>query len=168
MSTGLLSDSNHRGLPASRWSVAQMHAVSNRLWYEYRVMRCTARATPLDSIAETAFEISFALYLRNLYVFLFSEQETAEGFSAEDFIGLRWRDLRPSPSPLLTTAIRWAETRLASVASRSNQTESEPRGWTLVQASLELQRFMDSFISNTPRSLLGSRWKVTYANGLTV
>jgi hypothetical protein len=39
---------------------------------------------------------------------------------------------------------------------------SAPRTWTLVQASFELQRIMDPFISSTPRSLLGPRWKIVY------
>jgi hypothetical protein len=38
----------------------------------------------------------------------------------------------------------------------------------LVQASFELQSVMDTFISNLPRELLGSRWKVVYGGGLAV
>ena len=151
--------------------LAELHAASDRLWHEYWMLRCVARTAAADAATAHALEESFALHLRNLYRFLRSGPSD-DAFTAEDFLGAAWSC--PEPSLLLLEAVEWAERMLAPLAfvtpresgSRgsgfSRDSSGSPRSWTLLQASFELQKIMDPFISSTPRRLLGPRWKIVY------
>jgi hypothetical protein len=59
----------------------------------------------------------------------------------------------------LLEAVAWADRLLSPLCYEAS---SAPRSWTLVQASFELQKVMDPFVSSTPRNLLGPRWKIVY------
>ncbi|HEY7672492.1 MAG TPA: hypothetical protein VIC71_09765 [Gammaproteobacteria bacterium] len=152
--------------------LAELHAVSDRLWHEYWMLRCVARTAADDAATAHALEESFALHLRNLYRFL-RAGPSGDAITAGDFLGAAWSC--PEPSALLLEAVAWAERTLsplrhepagAAVGSRgsgSSRDSSGPlRSWTLLQASFELQKLMDPFISSTPRRLLGPRWKIVY------
>jgi hypothetical protein len=152
----------------SRYSLEELHAASNRLWYEYWMLRCTARFASGDSAVAGAMEESFALHLRNLHRFLYGGDARADAITAGDFLGKRWSAMRPELSPLLAEAIVWAERTLSVPSFAGACSTGAPRFWTLMQASFELQNVMDTFISNLPRDLLGSRWKVVYGSGFAV
>ena len=139
--------------------LTDLHAASDRLWHEYWMLRCVARTAADDAAIMYALEESFALHLRNLYRFLFPEGPSDDTITANDFLGAAWS--RPEPSALLLEAVAWAERTLRPL---DYAPASAPRTWTLVQASFELQRIMDPFISSTPRHLLGPRWKIVYEN----
>jgi hypothetical protein len=151
-----------------RRALAQLHAASNRMWHEYWMLRCTARAASEDFAIAGALEESFALHLRNLHCFLYGGGGRPDGIGAEDFFGDRWLAMRPELSPLLAEVLAWAEQRLAPPSYSQASAVNAPRCWRLVQASFELQKAMDTFISNLPRDLLGSRWKIIYDEGLAV
>jgi hypothetical protein len=153
---------------SSPYSLEQLHAASNQLWYEYWMLRCTARFASDDPAVTGAMEESFALHLRNLHRFLFGCETRADAMTAGDFLGERWPALRPALSPLLAEALVWSERTLGIPGFAELHAAGAPRFWTLVQASFELQSVMDTFISNLPRELLGSRWKVVYGGGLAV
>jgi hypothetical protein len=138
--------------------LAELHAASDRLWHEYWMLRCVARTVADDAATAYALEESFALHLRNLYRFL-CVGPSGDAITADDFLGAAWE--RPEPSALLLEAVAWAELRLSPLDYAPG---SAPRTWTLVQASFELQRIMDPFVSSTPRHLLGPRWKIVYEN----
>jgi hypothetical protein len=121
------------------------------------MLRCVARTVADDAATAYALEESFALHLRNLYRFLCPERLSDGTITADDFLGAGWE--RPEPSALLLEAVAWAERTLSPL---DYAPASAPRTWTLVQASFELQRLMDPFISSTPRRLLGPRWKIVY------
>jgi hypothetical protein len=137
--------------------LADLHAASDRLWHEYWMLRCVARTVADDAATAYALEESFALHLRNLYRFLRPERLGDNAITADDFLGAGWE--RPEPSALLLEAVAWAERTLSPL---DYAPASAPRTWTLVQASFELQKLMDPFISSTPRRLLGPRWKIVY------
>jgi hypothetical protein len=137
--------------------LAELHTASDRLWHEYWMLRCVARTVADDAATAYALEESFALHLRNLYRFLSPERPSDDAITAVDFLGAEWEC--PKPSALLLEAVAWAERTLRPL---DYSPASAPRTWTLVQASFELQRIMDPFISSTPRRLLGPRWKIIY------
>jgi hypothetical protein len=148
--------------------LAELHAASNHLWYEYWMLRCAARAASDDPATAHALEESFALHLRNLHRFLYGGESRPDAITAEDFLGSRWPEIRPKLSPLLAEAFAWAEQTLAQPRHAPAGAARLPRFWTLLQASFELQKVMDPFISSLPRELLGERWKVTYEGGFSV
>jgi hypothetical protein len=148
--------------------LVELHAASNRLWHEYWMLRCTARAASEDFAIAGALEDSFALHLCNLHRFLYAGDADADRIAAEDFFGDRWLAMRPRLSPLLADVLAWAERTIAPPSYSQASAPPAPRFWTLVQASFELQKVMDTFISNLPRALLGSKWKVIYDEGLAV
>jgi hypothetical protein len=133
--------------------LAELHAASDHLWHEYWMLRSVARTATDDAATAHALEESFALHLLNLYRFLTAGPRGA-AITAEDFLGAAWSC--PEPSALLLEVVAWAERKLAPL------TFAPPRSWTLVQASFELQKIMDPFVSSTPRQLLGPRWKIFY------
>jgi hypothetical protein len=139
-------------------SLAELHAASDRLWHEYWMLRCVARVAAHDAATAYALEESFALHLRNLHRFLYAGGESAE-LAAEDFLGAAWRANRPEPSALLVEAVAWAESKVRPLRY---EPAGAPRTWTLLQASFELQKVMDPFVSSTPRNMLGARWKIVY------
>jgi hypothetical protein len=140
--------------------LADLHAASDRLWHEYWMLRCVARAATDDPATARALEESFALHLRNLYRFLYPVAFGDGAITADDFLGAAWS--RPEPSALLLEAVDWAERMLAPLEGGSGFSRDSSRSWTLLQASFELQKVMDPFISSTPRRLLGPRWKIVY------
>jgi hypothetical protein len=158
--------------------LAELHAASDRLWHEYWMLRCVARAAADEAATMYALEESFALHLRNLHRFLYASGGSAgkDDIRAEDFLGAEWRANRPEPSTLLLEAVAWAELRLSPLAYEvtaagvprgsgpggSGFSRDHPRTWTLLEASFELQKVMDPFVSSTPRNLLGPRWKIAY------
>jgi hypothetical protein len=148
--------------------LAELHAASNHLWYEYWMLRCAARAASDDPATVHALEESFALHLRNLHRFLCGGESRPDAITAEDVLGVRWSEIRPKLSPLLAEAVAWAEQTLAQPRYAQTGAAGLPRFWTLLQASFELQKVMDPFISSLPRELLGERWKVTYEGGFSV
>jgi hypothetical protein len=173
MSIDAIGDDLASGSPAaardrSRPSLAELHAASDRLWYEYWMLRCTARASSADAAIASALEESFALHLRNLHAFLYGGLAGGLGITAEDFLGSRWAETRPERSPLLIEAVTWAERTLATMYRMPASGARPPRDWTLLQASFEMQKVTDPFISSLPRELLGARWKVIYEHGLSV
>jgi hypothetical protein len=139
--------------------LAELHAASDLLWHEYWMLRCVARAAADDAATARALEESFALHLANLYRFLCPKRPSGDAITAEDFLGAAW--VCPEPSALLLEAVAWAERMLSPL---HHAPASAPRSWTLVQASFELQKIMDPFVSSTPRKLLGPRWKIFYEN----
>jgi hypothetical protein len=151
-----------------RRPLAELHAASNRLWYEYWMLRCAARAASDDPATVHALEESFALHLRNLHRFLYGVEARPDAMTAEDFLDGRWSETCPKLSPLLADAVAWAEQTLAQPRHAQTGAAGLPRFWTLLQASFELQKVMDPFISGLPRERLGERWKVTYEGGVSV
>jgi hypothetical protein len=149
-------------------SLAALHAASDRLWYEYWMLRCVARAASADAPTAHALEESFALHLLNLHRFLYPSAASADAIVADDFLGREWLANRPERSALLLAAVAWAERRLSPLSYVLSGAHGEPRSWTLLQASFELQKVMDPFISSAPRNLLGPRWKIIYEGGVTV
>ena len=123
------------------------------------MLRCVARVAADDAATVYALEESFALHLRNLYRFLYADAASGSELAADDFLDASWRSSRPAPSALLLEAVAWAELRLSPLRY---EPASAPRTWTLLQASFELQKVMDPFVSSTPRNLLGPRWKIRY------
>ena len=150
-------------------SEEELRAASNRLWHEYWMLRCAARLKTEDPMLAAALEETFALHLRNLAAFLYGEfgdsllnsTIDANAVLAEDFMGPRWFELRPERTELLEDALCWAARRAGALRYGAADAEP-PRGWTLVQASFELQKVMDTFISNLPRRLFGSKWSIDY------
>ena len=67
-----------------RRSLAELHAASDRLWYEYWMLRCVARLPSDDAATAHAIEESFALHLRNLYRFLYDGVADMGASSARD------------------------------------------------------------------------------------
>jgi hypothetical protein len=122
------------------------------------MLRCVARIAADDAATAYALEESFALHLRNLYRFLRAGRSD-DAMTAHDFLGAAW--VCPEPSALLVEAVAWAERMLSPL---HHAPANAPRSWTLVQASFELQKLMDPFVSSTPRKLLGPRWKIVYEN----
>jgi hypothetical protein len=141
-----------------------LRAASNRLWHEYWMLRCAARVRTDDPIVAHALEETFALHALNLEQFLYggaTADSESDFVHAEDYMGARWLQLRPTRTPLLEQILAWAERR-AGPARHDSAAADEPREWTLVQASFEMQKVMDTFISNLPRRLLGSSWDIHY------
>lgn len=150
-----------------RRPLEQLHAASNRLWYEYWMLRSTARLRADDPATALALAESFALHARNLLEFLYADADpdadAAGPVTAGDFLGGRWRQLRPARPQLLIDVAAWARQTLAPLEHGSLTACAETaRPWTLVDASFEIQKVMDPFISSAPRELLGSRWKIRY------
>jgi len=144
-----------------------LRAASNRLWHEYWMLRCAARVRTDDRVVGHALEETFALHALNLEQFLYGGANAEcdpDLVRAEDYMGARWPELRPERTPLLEQILAWAERRAGPVCHEADAAD-EPRGWTLVQASFEIQRVMDTFISNLPRRLLGSSWDIHYEGG---
>ena len=142
-----------------RRSQAELHAASDRLWHEYWMLRCVARAAADDAATAHALEESFALHLRNLHRFLYPTGVVDGEVTAEDFLGEEWVSNPPAPSALLLEAVARAELRLSPIRYEA---PAAPRSWTLLQASFDFQKVMDPFVSSTPRHLLGPRWKIAY------
>ena len=140
-------------------SLAELHAASDHLWHEYWMLRCVARVAADDAATGYALEESFALHLRNLHRFLYADAASEGELRAEDFLGAEWRANRPEPSALLVEAVAWAKSKVSPLRYEA---AAAPRTWTLLQASFELQKVMDPFVSSTPRNLLGPRWKIRY------
>ena len=145
-----------------RRPLAELHAASNLLWREYWMLRCAARIVSDDAAVTGALEESFALHVRNLDRFLYADDASVGAIAAEDFLGERWSALRPERSQMLADVLAWAEQTLSPPVYARAGASRPARFWTLVQASFELQKVMDTFISNLPRNLLGSCWKVVY------
>ena len=142
-----------------RRSQEELHAASDRLWHEYWMLRSVARVAADDPATAYALEESFALHLRNLHRFLYPTRAVDAEATAEDFLGTEWLSNRPTPSALLLEAVAWAELRLSPIR---HEASGAPHSWTLLQASFDVQKVMDPFVSSTPRHLLGPRWKITY------
>ena len=154
-----------------RRPLEELHAASNRLWYEYWMLRCVARIRSDDPATAHALVETFALHARNVFDFLYADADAdadadagaGEALTAEDFLGDDWRGVRPVPSSLLVEIVTWARGALAPLAYGARESAAEtPRSWTLLQASFEIQKVTDPFISSLPRELLGSRWKINY------
>lgn len=167
MSVEFLSSSAFRGVSASERPIAHLHAVSNGLWNDYRLMRCVARAGASDAVVQAALEDLLALHLGRLYVFLFSEEDAGDAVGAEDFLGARWYELRP---PSVSTIGR--SSALGGKTSRRRPVVvSHERGAARMDPRASLAGAAANHGSvrfEHAACALGSAVKVSYADGVTI
>ncbi|HEY8521880.1 MAG TPA: hypothetical protein VIN61_17545 [Gammaproteobacteria bacterium] len=137
-------------------------ALTDRLWYEYWMLRCTARIQVTDPALRQAVAESFALHVRNVVDFLYPPEPGGDGLSPELWLGERWRALCPPLSPVVAEARRRAAEVLADLGRSAEAAADGALGAPRLAISHEIQKVMDLFISHLPRAELGERWQIVY------
>ncbi|HEX6999036.1 MAG TPA: hypothetical protein VF322_12915 [Gammaproteobacteria bacterium] len=143
-------------------SAERRRALTDRLWYEYWMLRCTARLQPAEPALRQAVAESFALHVRNVVDFLYPPEPGLEAPSAELWLGERWRALRPPLSPVVAEARRRAGAVLADLGRSAEAAPDGALGAPRLVISQEIQKAMDLFVSHLPRAELGERWQIVY------
>ena len=146
-------------------SIEQLRRVSEHLHYEVGMLLAVAHGLESGVLCESpghnALVESFAIHLRNLVEFLWSDKPKNDQVIAEDYFALPddWRSVRGAiPEALRAARIRAAKEVTHLTYARLLVTEAR-KGWSFVALSREIMKTFRLYLRNVPTETLGESWK---------
>lgn len=154
-------------MTARNRSKEKLKKASNHLWYEMwmfqRLVAGMGSGIAGQGVINNALLESFAIHVRGLIHFFYSNKPQSDDVIAEHFYtkSEEWTDTRPSMSKVLQVAKRRADKEVAHLTYARIDITPEAKLWDFVQIHGELQKAIAAFIGSVPRELLGDSWKET-------
>ena len=138
----------------------KLKKVSHHLCYEYEQLVNTARILGDCPCGQSTYNVlldSFALHVRNLVDFLYTENPGSDDVYAGDFFASKqnWIDIRPAITPILEEAKKKTNKQAAHLTYKRLQYVGESKKWPFKQISEDLVAAFDVFLKCVDRDLLG-------------
>jgi hypothetical protein len=144
--------------------LAELREASRHLHYEITMFHAAAEGLRCGlfgngPITNVLLE-SFAVHVRNLIDFLYSEQPRADDVVAEDFVAetLQWPQIRPTMSDVLLRAKRRADKEIAHLTYTRLAVTSDAKPWPFVQIFGEITSVFKLYMENVDRERLDKVW----------
>lgn len=103
---------------------------------------------------------SFAVHVRGLVDFLYSENPRPDDVIAEDYFAdtTQWAKLRPPLSDVLSLATRRAGKEIAHLTYARLDVTPDTKPWQFLVITNEIAPVLSLFLKNISSELLGNRW----------
>jgi len=148
-------------------SYEELREASNHLYYEIWMFQSLAQgmasgiagAGPINnSLLE-----SFAIHVRALIGFFYSENPRTDDIIAEDFFENQndWQRVRPLKTQILDTAKKRADKEVAHLTYNRLDVTPEQKPWEFLKIFDDLQAPIKIFLDNVSKDLLCSNWEAT-------
>lgn len=150
-------------------STNELREASDRVFYEFWMFQQLAAVMvsgiTREVVINNAILESFAIHVRVLIYFFYSEKPQRDDVVAEDFFSNseEWIRIRPEITVLLRTAKRRADKEVAHLTYTRNKVTPEQKPWNIVEITEHLRDVVSAFIASVPHEVLGDRWKDTIA-----
>ena len=146
-------------------SVDELLKASDALFYELSMFNSLVRGMLSeiagDSVINNALLESFAIHVRALLGFFYSDNRThPDDIVADDFFAdpTHWMSIRPAKTVILEKAHKRASKEIAHLTYARLKVKPEQKPWEYVPISNDLDKIIEGFLNVVPRDLLGNRW----------
>lgn len=145
----------------------ELRQASNHLFYEIWMFQTLAQGMASGIAGEGAINNalleSFAIHVRALTGFCYSDNPRSDDIVAEDFFSdsNEWQTKRPEKTELLDKAKKRADKEVAHLTYTRLDVTSEQKNWEFLKIFNYLQVSIKIFLDNVPIELLGSNWEDT-------
>ena len=152
-------------------SSEDLRQASDHLYYEISMYQMLVQGM-ISGIAgrsaiNNALLKSFAIHLRALIGFFYSENPRNDDIIAEDFFANQsdWINLRPAKTKVLERAKKRADKEVAHLTYVRLGITPDQKNWYFEEVYKDIQTLIEIFLKSIPRDLLGSRWDNSEAKG---
>lgn len=148
-------------------SQEELRQASNHLFYEIWMFQTLAQGMASGIAGEGAINNalleSFAIHVRALIGFFYSENPRGDDIIAEDFFPNPedWISQRPLKAELLDRAKKRADKEVAHLTYTRLDVTPEQKPWEFLKVFNDLQVLIQTFLDNVSMDLLGSNWEET-------
>lgn len=145
----------------------ELRQASNHLFYEIWMFQTLAQGMASGIAGQGAINNSllesFAIHVRALIGFFYSENPRIDDIIAEDFFPnpVDWQCKRPLKTEILDKAKKRADKEVAHLTYTRLDVTPEQKHWEFLKIFNDLQVPINIFLDNVPTDLLGSNWEDT-------
>ncbi|MBK9928198.1 MAG: hypothetical protein IPP66_23265 [Anaerolineales bacterium] len=148
-------------------SQGQLRDASNHLFYEIWMFQTLAKGMASGIAGNGAINNSllesFAIHVRALIGFFYSDNPRPDDIIAEDFFenDNEWKNIRPVITEILINAKKRADKEIAHLTYNRLDITPEQKPWEFIRIFSNLQAPIKIFLENASTDLLGSSWDET-------